>query len=585
MLCKQCGAAIPDDAAFCVNCGASVEAVVADAPEQVVDTPAFQEEPEVVAVPVDQVPPQPPKKKKKSGCGIFIIVAVVLAALAVLGVVVVLILAAVGIFGVTAMTNTKSPVVEAPTYSIIEEVETTIPEGERTYELDSSNMYYDEFVDSESYMLSAVRDRYYSRAELSGMTRAQLYLAEREMFARYGCTFTDRDLSDYFYAKSWYSPDGPVGNFNENKMTDVEQVNLMTLRALLAEKDGTTSNNAYLKLNNDPDGWVLRTTDSARIVPADVKPLGEEELAIAAGEIYARKGYIFDDPELQMYFAAKNWYVPVTPSAQFDTAALTEIESENYTCLLACAEKLRGVKFTNNNRYEEYYYQHGDYIFPESDTRAIDPHDLKYLSHEELVLARNEIYARYGYSYNHAALREYFMKQPWYYPTVVPTKLELIHLTKIELANVKMIQAFELDVQLEKGEAKPNTKMSYYAKHDWMTMYLPAHWQNNCICIKPNGTKGDLYFYEKYNEEDNSGYLYSIQFVPVENGIPSYSNRYVELFGYVTNSEGAQYYVLKVTPKTDDYLYLHNVYDLMQSQIDNIFDAIVWKSGYTFTRA
>lgn len=514
--------------------------------------------------------------ESKNRTVLIVVIAIVL--LAILGVVV----AVIALGGDDSGSSTGKNKGGSNNSSIVED---TDPPADRTYTLDSSNMYYDEYVDSESYVLSAVETRYYSRSELSGMTRQQLFLAEREMLARYGCTFNDGDLDEYFYAKSWYTPDAPASNFNESRMTPTERVNLLLLRAMLMEKDGTASNNPYLKENNDVEGWILNFTDASRITKTDVENLSEKALIIAANEIYARRGYIFDDDDLQIYFSSKNWYVPETPAANFDTATLSEIESENYTCLQECAKKLQGVRFSAGNKYQPYYYSYTEYQFPTSDKEALKPWMLEYMSAEELMLARNEIYARYGYSYTNSSLREYFMNCSWYYPTVIPTKLELIHLTKLELANVKLIQAFELNLKLQKGEASPNTKMSYYAKHDFLTMYLPEHWRDNCICIKPNGTAGNMHFYEKYNQEEGYGWVYSIEFVPADSYIPNYSGRYTEVFGYVTTPDGSQYAVLKITPTSDDDIYLDYVYDLMQSQVDTIWDSIVWKTGYTFTPA
>ena len=592
MFCKFCGATLPDGTAFCTACGKSLAAApaadtsnqetVAFTPVTPSPQPAPQPTPQPAPQPTPQPTPQPaPQAPKSSGgkhVGIIIAVIVVVI-LAMIGVGVAAVLT-LGDFGETSSSSHSS---NRKTHDDDGDNGENTTTAERVYELDESNLYYDQYVDADSYVLSAAETRYYSRAELTGMTRQQLYLAEREMFARYGCTFNDGDLDAYFSAKSWYTPDAPVGNFNESRMTDIERVNLTTLRAILMEKDGTASNNPYLKINNDVEGWILNSTDAARITKADVQSLDEHALTIAANEIYARRGYIFDNPELQLYFSSKNWYVPQTPAAQFDASTLSEIESENYTCLLACAEKCKGVKFSTGNKYRDYYYS--DYIFYNSDTYSLDPYDLKYLSAEALQLARNEIYARYGYSFTNKDMQEYFMNQPWYYPTVVPSKLELIHLSKLELANVKMIQAFELNLKLSKGEGNPNTKMSYYAKHDYLTMYLPAHWQDNCICIKPTGLSGNLEFYEKYNQQNGDGWLFSMVLVPVEQSIPTYYSCDVKVMGTVTTPDSSQYYVVKVVPYSRQDYFLEHVYDLMHSQIDTIWNSIVWKSGYTFTPA
>ena len=593
MFCKKCGAQLIEGTAFCVSCGAAIpktETPVAPNPgadtsnqptvafTPVTQKPAggYQQPPQIYAYPT---PPAytPPSGNKNRGPIIAIIAVVIVVILG--G-----ILAALLLLGGGKKPSGGNQPQPGPSQI----VDTPLEEpGNVKKELTSSNAYYEFYVDADSYVLSATDTRYYSRSELSSMTRQQLYLAERELYARYGCTFNDGDLDAYFQAKNWYTPDSPAGNFNESRFNPVERVNLLLLRAMLMERDGTYSNNEYIKINSDVEGWILKFTDTTRITKDDVKDLSEKALTLAANEVYARHGYIFEDDALQLYFSGKNWYTPEHPASTFaaDTV-LTEIEQDNYTCLLNCAKKKAGVRFSSGNKYAKYYDSHTEWIiFPASDLYEIDPYDLKYLDAEQLMLARNEIYARHGYSYTNTGLVEYFMNCSWYYPTVPNSKLELIGLSKLELANVKLIQAFELNLKLREGTAKPNTKMSYYAKHDFLTMYLPEHRRDNCICIKPNGTAGNMHFYEKYNYEDKSGWVYSIEFIPTDSSIPNYSGCKAELFGYVTTPDGKEYYVMKVMPSVDEALYLQNVYDLMQSQIDTIWSSIKWKSGYTFRPA
>lgn len=63
-----------------------------------------------------------------------------------------------------------------------------------------------------------------------------------------------------------------------------------------------------------------------------------------------------------------------------------------------------------------------------------------YLSKSELRLARNEIFARHGYRFKSADLKQYFEKQPWYKPLYdnVDDKL-----TEIEKFNIKVLQLEE----------------------------------------------------------------------------------------------------------------------------------------------
>lgn len=55
-----------------------------------------------------------------------------------------------------------------------------------------------------------------------------------------------------------------------------------------------------------------------------------------------------------------------------------------------------------------------DYILLNSDERYIDKSELTSLNQWQLRLARNEIYARYGYTFEDEELRKYFLDKSWY---------------------------------------------------------------------------------------------------------------------------------------------------------------------------
>jgi len=84
-----------------------------------------------------------------------------------------------------------------------------------------------------------------------------------------------------------------------------------------------------------------------------------------------------------------------------------------------------------------------DYVLQYSSIRDLTDDELRYLTKEELRLARNEIYARYGRVFRDQALQEYFNSKTWY--TNLP-KLSLGTepiLTKLEQTNIELIQAYE----------------------------------------------------------------------------------------------------------------------------------------------
>ncbi|HEY2660662.1 MAG TPA: YARHG domain-containing protein [Caulobacteraceae bacterium] len=70
-------------------------------------------------------------------------------------------------------------------------------------------------------------------------------------------------------------------------------------------------------------------------------------------------------------------------------------------------------------------------LLPDSSSRLIQPSELAGLSAADLRIARNEIYARHGYVFHAADLRDHFAHFAWYAPTQ-PT----VTLTPIEQRNV-----------------------------------------------------------------------------------------------------------------------------------------------------
>ena len=58
------------------------------------------------------------------------------------------------------------------------------------------------------------------------------------------------------------------------------------------------------------------------------------------------------------------------------------------------------------------------YILPQSAERRLTETDLEGLSHQELCLARNEIYARHGRRFKNKDIAAYFAEKDWYYPSI-----------------------------------------------------------------------------------------------------------------------------------------------------------------------
>lgn len=80
-----------------------------------------------------------------------------------------------------------------------------------------------------------------------------------------------------------------------------------------------------------------------------------------------------------------------------------------------------------------------DYMFPDSSYRALTTADLSGLTHQQLGIARNEIFARHGYIFAESGYRAYFTSKSWYVGT---TKNPV--LSTLETQNVELIRSYEI---------------------------------------------------------------------------------------------------------------------------------------------
>ena len=84
-----------------------------------------------------------------------------------------------------------------------------------------------------------------------------------------------------------------------------------------------------------------------------------------------------------------------------------------------------------------------DFICPDSSIRYLTDSDLRGLTKTELKYARNEIFARHGRKFGSKELQSYFNSKAWYYGYIEPNDFDDEVLSKIENANVELIQKYE----------------------------------------------------------------------------------------------------------------------------------------------
>lgn len=87
------------------------------------------------------------------------------------------------------------------------------------------------------------------------------------------------------------------------------------------------------------------------------------------------------------------------------------------------------------------------YLYP-SDSQYITEYELSQYTHDEIVLIRNEIYARHGCNFNDSTIRSYFESQSWYYPIdgLNASNFDSSVLNEYELTNIDTILAYEREM-------------------------------------------------------------------------------------------------------------------------------------------
>ncbi len=82
-------------------------------------------------------------------------------------------------------------------------------------------------------------------------------------------------------------------------------------------------------------------------------------------------------------------------------------------------------------------------IISYSSTRYLVDTDLAGMSGDDLMLARNEIFARHGRGFDDKELQDYFNRQEWYEKIYEPSEFDSGLLTDVEVKNVEFIKVYE----------------------------------------------------------------------------------------------------------------------------------------------
>lgn len=96
-------------------------------------------------------------------------------------------------------------------------------------------------------------------------------------------------------------------------------------------------------------------------------------------------------------------------------------------------ETARGV--TGDGRFCTYLF--------ETDSKVYTAADFEGVPAEVLHIAKNEIYARHGYSFRDSEIMNYFMGQIWYEPSIMPADFSEDVFTETEVKNLDLINSID----------------------------------------------------------------------------------------------------------------------------------------------
>ena len=81
--------------------------------------------------------------------------------------------------------------------------------------------------------------------------------------------------------------------------------------------------------------YIFEDSVSRYLEGSELKKLSKKELRLARNELYARRGYIFEDEELSAYFSSKSWYAGTVDGDDFkDKDVFNKYEIANRNLIL-----------------------------------------------------------------------------------------------------------------------------------------------------------------------------------------------------------------------------------------------------------
>ena len=241
--------------------------------------------------------------------------------------------------------------------------------------------------------------------KISAESAADWSVLIAEFEAIHGKTFSEEWLQKYFDERYWYKRNP---NYSPAMLSAIERKNMEKFIAQKNEARKTEISPGDM----DKFQTVLLKEDQ-------LKGLNFSELRLLRNEVFARRGKRFTVVAYKQAFEWRDWYKPLKDQKK---VKLSATEEANVKLLEAYENKLR-QKITTEVLPEYYFW--GMYA-------------------EDLLMLRNEIFAKRGRIFKDVKLQKYFEAQPWYKPdpNFTDDKVSSI-LSETEFKNITTIKKEE----------------------------------------------------------------------------------------------------------------------------------------------
>ncbi len=245
------------------------------------------------------------------------------------------------------------------------------------------------------------------------------------------------DLGWSFRAISFDGADFQEVGAHSLRGTSFEEVDFSGIVATMGSL-GLTPTDPTVEMATDQNDWVdwvcqvRRAIDDASVLQADPATFGGEAKPYGKTQF---QSFVNGDAEnkLQKEF--------VTAQSRADGEATAPGGGAGDAGAGGNAQGPDGGAAAGTYAYD------GDFVFADSDRRYLTQEDLSPLSDMELLLARNEIYARRGFIFNEDALQAYFASKSWYQPVLSGDQFTEDYASQVfnsfEVANISAIVTYE----------------------------------------------------------------------------------------------------------------------------------------------